>query len=118
MIEILNILSIILILLGSICNAIAGFGIFYFPDIYSRMHATGVTDTLGSGLILVGLMFQTGWDSALGKLILILLFTLITSPTISYVLANTAMRNEEETIAGPSNEGESTDDSSTDGQQK
>ena len=79
--------------------------LFYFPDVYSRMHATGVADTLGSGLILVGLMLQIGWDSALGKLILILLFTLLTSPTISYVLANTAMRNEDEPLEQPPLEG-------------
>ena len=94
MVELLSGLSILCLLLGSFCNIIASIGLFYFPDVYTRMHATGVTDTLGTGLILFGLMLQSDWDSGLGKLILILIFTLITSPTISYILANTAMRED------------------------
>ena len=91
--ELLNYLSIACLILGCLCNLIAGIGLFYFPDVYTRMHATGVTDTLGAGLILIGLMFHSSWDGVLGKLLLILLFTLLTSPTITYVLANTAQRN-------------------------
>lgn len=88
--ELITILSIICLLLGSVCNIIAGIGLFRFPDFYTRMHAAGITDTLGSALILLGLMLQSGWDIGLSKLVLILLFTLITAPTISYALANAA----------------------------
>ena len=88
--ELFNVLSFICLLLGSICNIVAGIGIMRFPDFYSRMHASGVTDTLGAGLILLGLMLQCGWDITLSKLILILVFTLLTSPTIGYTLANAA----------------------------
>ena len=94
MLEILNIVSMVLLVLGCVCNLIAGFGIFYFPDVYSRMHATGIADTLGTGLVVLGLMLQPGWDGATGKLLLILLFTLLTSPTVTYVLANTALRGD------------------------
>ncbi len=93
MIELLYALGIMCLFLGSFCNIIAGIGIFYFRDLYSRMHATGITDSLGTGLILTGLMLLNGWGSVSGKLFLILLFTLITSPTVSYILANTAMKN-------------------------
>lgn len=94
MIEILDFISVACLLLGCFCNVVAGIGIFYFPDVYSRMHATGIADTLGTGLVLVGLMLHSGWDSASGKLMLILIFTLITSPTVTYVLANTVMREQ------------------------
>lgn len=94
MLELLSTLGLVILLLGCLCNLIAGIGIFYFPDVYTRMHATGVADTLGTGLVIVGLMMQSSWDGALGKLALILIFSLITSPTITYVLANTAMRGE------------------------
>lgn len=90
MMEILNILSFICLLFGSLCNLIVGVGLFRFPDFYSRMHATGITDSLGTALILVGLMLQSGWDISLTKLILILVFILLTGPTITYSLANAA----------------------------
>jgi len=94
MVELTYALSILCLLVGSISNLIAGFGIFHFPDVYTRMHAAGITDSFGTGLILIGLMLQTGWDGPIGKLLAILIFTLITSPTISYVLANTALKEQ------------------------
>ncbi|WP_281560987.1 monovalent cation/H(+) antiporter subunit G [Thalassomonas sp. RHCl1] len=90
MTEIFNTLSFICLLLGSLCNLIVGIGLFRFPDFYSRMHATGITDSLGTAFILVGLMLQSGWDISLTKLILILVFILLTGPTITYSLANAA----------------------------
>jgi len=107
MVELLNILSLVCLLLGSFCNLIAGIGIFFFPDLYTRMHAAGITDSLGTGLIIVGLMLLSGWDSALGKLFLILVFALITSPTISFILANSAKQAE---LQSESSEGQAAEE--------
>ena len=41
-------------------SIIGGVGLVRLPDFYTRLHAGGVTDTLGAGLILVGLMFHAG----------------------------------------------------------
>lgn len=92
--DLVTVISSGCLLLGLLCNIVAGIGIFRFPDLYTRMHAVGVTDTLSSSLILIGLMLQSGWDANLGKLVLILAFTLLTSPTIGYTLANAAIRNQ------------------------
>jgi multicomponent Na+:H+ antiporter subunit G len=100
MVELLAGLSITCLVLGCCCNIVAGIGIFFFPDVYSRMHATGIVDTLGTALILAGLMFYDGWDGV-GKLLLIMLFTLLTSPSISYILANTAARGQNKTAVTP-----------------
>ncbi|GIX22168.1 MAG: sodium:proton antiporter [Gammaproteobacteria bacterium] len=66
------------------------FGLLRFPDFYSRLHAAGVTDTLGAGLVLLGLMLQAGWSLAAAKLALILLFAWVSGPTASHVLARAA----------------------------
>lgn len=92
MLEVMQWLSIASLFCGCVLNIIACVGFWFFPDVHSRMHATGMTDTLGTALILLGLAFQTGWDSALGKLFLILLFSLLTNPTVSYVIANSALQ--------------------------
>ena len=70
-----------------------GVGILRFPDFYTRMHATGVTDTLGAGMILIGLMFYSTDFLVFAKLVMILLLTLLIGPTTSHVLAKAAMRN-------------------------
>lgn len=81
----------LLILGGFICFS-GAIGMHRFPDFFSRMHAASVTDTLGSALILFGLMLQVnGQYIVLVKLIFILLFILITSPTASHALAKAAL---------------------------
>ena len=75
---------------GSIFLLIGAFGIVRLPDFWSRLHAAGVIDTAGAELILVGMMFQTGWDFATIKLILIAFFIFITSPTATHAVSNAA----------------------------
>ncbi len=76
---------------GGLC-IIGGLGLLRLPDVYARMHAAGITDTLGAGLILAGLMVQGGLSLVTVKLILILVFLLFTSPTSTYAVANAAYR--------------------------
>lgn len=81
----------LLILGGFICVS-GAIGMHRFPDFFSRMHAASVTDTLGGSLILVGLMLQVDSEyTVLIKLILIVLFILLTSPTASHALAKAAL---------------------------
>lgn len=61
------------------------------PDLYTRMHAASVTDTMGAGLIIAGVMLQAGLSLATTKLALILLFLLLTSPTASNALASASL---------------------------
>ena len=76
---------------GAIFALIGGIGLHRLPDFYCRMHASGITDTLGAGLILIGLMFHGGLSQATIKLLMILALILITSPTSSHALARAAL---------------------------
>ena len=76
---------------GAFC-IIGGIGLLRLPDVYARMHAAGITDTLGAGLMIGGLMLQGGFSLVSVKLFLILVFLLYTSPTSTYALANAAYR--------------------------
>jgi multicomponent Na+:H+ antiporter subunit G len=75
---------------GGLFVLIGGIGALRMPDLYTRMHAASLTDSLGPILILGGLALQAGWTLETAKLLLILLFTLITGPTATYALANAA----------------------------
>lgn len=68
-------------------------GIIRLPDIYSRMHGAGMVDTLGMGLILIGLMFQADAWIVVVKLGLILAFVFFTSPTTTFALARAALED-------------------------
>lgn len=89
----LNICGGLCLLIGSFLCISGGIGILRFPDFYTRMHAVGVTDTLGAGLILIGLMFYSPDFLTFSKLVMILLLTLLIGPTTSHVLAKAAMHN-------------------------
>ena len=85
--------SALCLLTGSFFCLSGGVGILRFPDFYTRMHAVGVTDTLGAGMILVGLMLLQPENIVLIKLIMILLMTLFISPTASHALAKAALHS-------------------------
>lgn len=81
-------------LLGGVFLGISGaVGVLRFPDFYTRIHAAGVTDTLSAGMILGGLMLQSGLTLVTMKLVFILLFLWITSPVASHALARAAMHS-------------------------
>lgn len=87
----INILSWTMLVVGGAFVFIGGLGALRMPDFYTRMHAAGLTDSIGSILILLGIMLQAGWSLAAIKLLAILAFLLLTGPTASYALANAAL---------------------------
>jgi multicomponent Na+:H+ antiporter subunit G len=90
---IITICSGFFLLVGSFLCISGGIGLLRFPDFYTRMHAVGVTDTLGTGMILVGLMILSTDFLVFAKLVMVLLFTLLIGPTTSHVLAKAAFHN-------------------------
>ena len=87
---ILDVLGGLMLVAGGAFVFIGGVGAIRMPDLYTRMHATSVTDTLGSLLILGGLMVKAGLGLITVKLALIAGFLLLTSPVSAYALANAA----------------------------
>ena len=85
----------VLMLIGCVFIVAGGVGLVRFPDLYTRLHAAGVTDTGGSIFMVLAMIlitvaeYQNPWIA--GKLLLILFFTLFTTPTSSHALAKTAL---------------------------
>ena len=87
MIEIVcDLVSWVLLAGGCFFCIAGGIGIIRLPDVYCRAHAAGLTDTLGAGLILVGLMFQAASLMVIIKLFFVLSFLMLTSPTGTHAL--------------------------------
>jgi len=84
----LEILGAILVLLGSIFLFLGALGLVRMPDLFNRIQAGTKASTLGTFLSLIGLLLITPewW----GKLILLMIFILITNPVSSHVLARAA----------------------------
>jgi multicomponent Na+:H+ antiporter subunit G len=84
-------ITAVLLISGSIFSIIGGIGICRLPEFFSRMHGAGITDTMGAGMILLGLMVQAGVSLVTFKLIVILFFLLVTSPSSCHALAQSAI---------------------------
>ena len=87
----LTIASWICLVGGGFFCVVGAVGMLRMPDFYTRMHAASVTETLGAGLILVGLMLQAGFTLVAVKLLFIGVLLFFVSPTATHALARAAM---------------------------
>ena len=90
----IEILSGILVILGALSIIVGLLGVYRMPDFYTRLHAASVIDTLGTILILFGLILYAGLNIISIKLLLILIFILITTPTAAHALAKSALHGK------------------------
>ena len=90
----MNVSSGLFLLIGSFLCLTGGLGILRFPDFYTRMHAVGITDTLATAMILIGLILHNPDFMVDVKLVIILFMTIFISPTASHALANAARYDE------------------------
>ena len=99
--------SALFVLAGGFFLVVGGLGLVRLPDLFTRMHATGVGDTLGVGLFMVGFMFLVDLGGVTIKLVLVLLLLLLTGPVATHALAKAALHGglrpiaEEIGSAGP-----------------
>lgn len=76
-------------------------GMIRFPDFYTRMHAAGKGDTLSTMLMLTGFAMVNMEDFSLGSWLLfvkimgVVLFIFISTPTSSHALMRAAFEDDE-----------------------
>jgi multicomponent Na+:H+ antiporter subunit G len=88
-----DIASGILLAGGSLLAVIGAVGIIRLPDVFARLHAGGIIDTMAAGMILAGLMVQSGFTLVTVKLFLIIVFLFYTTPTATHALAHAALKS-------------------------
>jgi len=86
----LDVFSWLLLSTGGVFCMIGALGLLRMPDFYTRMHAASVIDTLGAGLLLLGMILQAGLTLASVKLLFIGVLLFFTSPTATHALARAA----------------------------
>ena len=84
---VLDILSwVLLVSGGSLCIA-AGIGVLRLPDVYSRLHASGMADTGGTLLVLLGLALQSDSLLEVTRLAVLYAILMLTAATATHALA-------------------------------
>jgi multicomponent Na+:H+ antiporter subunit G len=88
---IVDIASWALILVGSFFTIVGAFGLVRMPEVFTRMHAASVTDTLGVGFLIVGMSLQAGLGLVTLKLMFLLALFIFTAPVVTHALAQACL---------------------------
>lgn len=88
---ILDIASWALLGAGSFFCLVGTIGMLRMPDFYTRVHSASVVDTLGAGLILVGLLLQATDLQVAVRIAILGLLLVFVSPTATHALARAAL---------------------------
>ena len=83
--------SWVCLLAGGVFCVIGALGLLRMPDFYTRVHAASVVDTIGAGLVLLGLLLQAGPTLVGAKLVVLAAMLLLVSPTATHALARAAL---------------------------
>ena len=79
------------LLVGGAFGIVGALGLLRLPDLFTRLHASGVIDIPGVGFIVLGLVLQAGWSLVTAKLLVLMLLVIFTSPTATHAVARAAM---------------------------
>ena len=88
--QIYKFLAILFILVGTIFSGLGMLGFIRFPDVYTRLHATGKVSALGASFLVFAAI--AGTDLTFGKGFVLVLLLLIGSPVVSHVIASAAYK--------------------------
>lgn len=87
-----EVLIIVLFVGGVFFFAVGALGLIRLPDVFSRMHATAKSDTLGAGLILTALIVYYGFAGPSLRIVAIVLFITISAPVATHLIARAVYR--------------------------
>lgn len=85
-------LAAALLIIGGLFFLAGTFGLLRFPDVFTRLHALTKADNVGLGLTVTGLAVQAESWTVAGKLLLIWLLVLLAGASVSYLIAEGALR--------------------------
>lgn len=85
-----NFISELFVFFGAVFIFVAAVGMLRMPDLLLRMHAATKAGTLGSSLILIGLMVRFEETDVVVESLLTIIFIFITVPIASHLLARAA----------------------------
>ncbi|MDX8045892.1 monovalent cation/H(+) antiporter subunit G [Gracilibacillus sp. S3-1-1] len=89
---IIDIIVILFLIVGTFFVLSASIGVIRFPDVYTRLHASTKAATLGIAGIMIGAFIFLYVEHGLisGKLILGIIFILITAPVSAHMIGRAA----------------------------
>ena len=100
--DIAHYMAAALVVIGSVFAFLAALGLLRLPDLYTRMHAASKAGVVGAGLMLLGVAFVALDGAVALRVILGIVFLLLTTPVSAHLLARAAYRAGIEPVSSTS----------------
>ena len=88
-----EVISIILVIFGTVLILISALGVVRMPDLYLRMSASTKSSTLGVGAILLGAAIHFNELGVTGRAVATIFFVLLTAPVAAHMMGRAAYFN-------------------------
>ena len=103
---ILDLITVVLLLIGSSFVLIGSIGLARLPDIFTRLHAPTKATTLGVGGILLGSIVYFSIHEGLSlHEVLVTLFLFLTAPVSAHLISRAALHRRCHSLAEPRESG-------------
>ena len=86
-----EVITAILLILGFIFLVFSALGVMRLPDFYTRLHSSGIGETLGIVLIGLGLIIYEGFNILSAKILLIMVSIFLVNPVGTHLIGKAAM---------------------------
>lgn len=96
--SLLSVIAWALMICGAVFFASGALGLLRFPDIFTRLHAVTKTDTLGLGLLSLGLAIQSASWLVGAQLLLIWLLAMASAAVNGQLLARYSREQESDSV--------------------
>ena len=90
MTTVLQLIALLAVIIGTFFSLVGVLGFIRFPDVYSRLQATGKVGVFGVVLLLVAAVIWT--ELGLGKAILLIVLLMIAGPVTTHAISSAAYR--------------------------
>lgn len=95
-----ELLVVMLVSFGTFFILVAVVGLNRMPDLYTRMHGTTKSTTLGITAIVLATIVYFGTSAAITRAILVVVFFFLTAPIATHMLARAAYLRDVERWSG------------------
>jgi multicomponent Na+:H+ antiporter subunit G len=95
---VIDLLSWAALLGGGFFYVVGAVGLNRMPDLFTRMHAVSVSESLGIGLLILGMALQAGFTLVTVKLVIIMVVLMWTGSIATHALARAALHDGEKPL--------------------
>ena len=85
-----------LIISGLAVMCLGVIGVYRFKYVLNRMHAAAMNDTMGIGLVMLGLIVMSGFTFTSLKLLLVIIMLWLSSPVSSHLIGRLEITTNED----------------------